>query len=197
GVAIGHGDNADLPLHADFNGRLINRNASPFNAHGVHTAGTIGGAGNINELYRGYAPKATIIDQSFNGILDNAASYVQDYGMVITNNSYGNIIECDYNGTYDLYSRIMDQQAFDFPDLVHVFSAGNSGGNTCLPFSPGYHTVLGSYQSAKNVITVGASTDSGLVAAFSSRGPVMDGRLKPEIVAQGQMVISSWPVNIY
>ncbi|MDQ3279167.1 MAG: S8 family serine peptidase, partial [Bacteroidota bacterium] len=196
GIFVGHGDNADVQAHADFSGRLINRNASPFNAHGVHTAGTLAGAGIINELYRGYAPKATLISQSFSGIIEYAASYVRDYGMVITNNSYGNIVDCDYNGTYDLSSRILDQQALDHPNLLHVFSAGNSG-NTCTLYPAGYRTVLGGYQSAKNIVTVGATNDSGQVAPFSSRGPLLDGRLKPEISAMGQNVTSSWPTNNY
>lgn len=197
GVVIGVGDNADIQNHVDFNGRIINRNASPFNAHGQHTSGTAAGAGNINELYRGYAPRATIISHAFNGILDNAATYVNDYGMVITNNSYGNIIECGYHGTYDLYSRMMDQQAFDMPNLLTVFSAGNSGGDFCGPYPQGFHTVIGSYQTAKNVVTVGATDDSGAVANFSSKGPVKDGRLKPEITAMGAGVFSAWPNNIY
>ncbi len=117
--------------------------------------------------------------------------------MVITNNSYGDIIECDYHGTYDLISRILDQMAFDFPYLENVFAAGNSGESTCPPFALGYRTVLGGYQSAKNVLTVGATNDSGALASFSSRGPVKDGRTKPEIVAMGQGVASAWPTNTY
>src|SRR5678816_2164877 len=31
----------------------------------------------------------------------------------------------------------------------------------------------------------------------SSRGPVRDGRLKPDITAQGTNVVSTWPVNTY
>lgn len=197
GVTIGHGDNADLQAHADFSGRLINRNASPFNAHGVHTAGILTGAGNMNERYRGYAPKATVISQSFSGIIAHTPTYVQDYGMVITNNSYGNIIECEYNGTYDLTSRILDQQSLDYPSLLHVFSAGNSGNNTCTPYPPGYRTVLGGFQVAKNIITVGATNDSGTIGGFSSRGPALDGRVKPEILAMGQNVTSTWPTNSY
>jgi len=47
------------------------------------------------------------------------------------------------------------------PQLQHVFAAGNSGNKTCgiYPFS--YHTVLGDYQSSKNVITVGNTTELG------------------------------------
>ncbi|MDB5197939.1 MAG: family serine peptidase [Flaviaesturariibacter sp.] len=197
GVAVGIGDNADPQFHVDFSGRLINRSAYPVSLHGVHTTGIMAGAGIVNELYRGYAPKATIISQVFSGILTEAATYVQDYGMVLTNNSYGNIIDCEYDGNYDLYAQLLDQQAFDIPTLEHVFATGNSGGSTCAPYALGFHTVLGGYQSAKNVMSVGATTDSGIIATFSSRGPVKDGRLKPELTAMGQSVISTVPTNGY
>ncbi len=198
GIVVGVGDNADVQTHIDFAGRLINRAAaSTGSGHGHHTTGSVAGAGNGNELYRGYAPKATIISQAFNSIITNSPAYVTDYGMVITNNSYGDNIECGYYGTYDLYSRLLDQMAFDYPSLQHVFSAGNSGLNNCSPFLPGFHTVLGGYQSAKNVITVGATNDSGAVSTFSSRGPVKDGRTKPDMVAMGQFVASCWAGNYY
>ena len=197
GITVGVGDNADVQTHIDFAGRLINRAAQAFSVHGYHTTGTTAGAGNVNEFFRGYAPKATIVSQSFNGIILNAQTYVNDYGMVVTNNSYGDNIDCGYFGTYDLYSRLLDQMAFDMPNLINVFAAGNSGASTCLPFSPGYHTVLGGYQSAKNVIAVGATTDTGYVTGFSSKGPVKDGRLKPEITAMGQGVASAGPNNSY
>jgi Subtilase family/Secretion system C-terminal sorting domain len=197
GVVIGIGDNADVQFHIDFSGRLINRTSITHSVHGVHTTGTLAGAGNVNEIYRGYASKATIVSQVFSGILSNAATYVQDYGMVLTNNSYGNIAECDYHGNYDLYAQVLDQQAFDLPSLQNVFSAGNSGASTCAPYAQGFHTVLGSYQSAKNVLSVGATNDSGQIGSFSSRGPVKDGRIKPEITAMGQLVISTAPTNSY
>lgn len=197
GITVGNGDNADVQTHIDFAGRLINRAAINFASHGYHTTGTLAGAGNVNELYRGYAPKAIIVSQVFNGIILNAPSYVNDYGMVITNNSYGDNIDCGYMGTYDLYSRLLDQMAFDMPHLTNVFAAGNSGGLSCPPFLSKYHTVLGGYQSAKNVITVGATTDTGFISGFSSRGPVKDGRVKPEITAMGQRVGSTSANNGY
>jgi hypothetical protein len=197
GVVIGIGDNADVQFHVDFSGRLINRTSITHSVHGVHTTGTLAGAGIVNEFYRGYAAKSVVVSQVFSGILSNAATYVQDYGMVLTNNSYGNIAECDYHGNYDLYAQILDQQAFDLPSLQNVFAAGNSGSSTCAPYALGFHTVLGSYQSAKNVLSVGATTDSGQIGNFSSRGPVKDGRIKPEITAMGQLVISTAPTNSY
>ncbi|MDX1628738.1 MAG: S8/S53 family peptidase, partial [Fulvivirga sp.] len=45
---------------------------------------------------------------------------------------------------------------------------------------------------AFNIIAVGAVTNEGELSAFSSTGPTADGRIKPEVVAQGS---STWVVN--
>ncbi len=199
GMVIGIGDDADPQLNIDFTNRVITRTyASSGYSHGKHVAGTAAGAGIRNELYKGYAPKATIVSQYFSGIWQNAESYVNDYGMVVTNNSYGAIVgDCSYNGLYDLYSYILDQQAFDYPYLQHVFAAGNSGADICSPYPSGFKTVLGSYQSAKNIIAVGATDSAGIIANFSSKGPVKDGRIKPEICSMGYRVVSDGNNNTY
>ena len=197
GVTIGIGDNADIQQHIDFTGRLINRAATQHEYHGTHVTGIAAGGGIISEQARGYAPKATIVSQLFTGILSNAATYVKDYDMVVTNNSYGNIVGCDYNGLYDMYAHIMDQQAFELPHLQHVFASGNSGGDACAPFPSGFGTVLGGFQSAKNILCVGNTFASGVVATASSKGPVRDGRLKPEITTMGTDVLSTSPINGY
>lgn len=197
GVAIGIGDNADPLQHIDFNGRLINRAANIGQSHGVHVTGTAAGAGLVDERYKGFSPKATIIAQTFSGVLANAPSYVNDYGMVVTNNSYGNSTDCSNFGIYDIYARIMDQYAYDMPYLENVFAAGNSGTSNCSPYLNGFSNVFGGFQTAKNVITVGATTELGVIAGFSSKGPVRDGRIKPEIVVQGQPIISTVPLNAY
>ncbi|MBS1610651.1 MAG: S8 family serine peptidase, partial [Bacteroidetes bacterium] len=198
GVVIGIGDNADPLQHIDFNARLINRSATVGQSHGVHVMGTAAGAGIVNEKYKGFSSKATIVSQVFSGILASAPAYVNDYGMVITNNSYGNVVDdCSTFGVYSLYSRIMDQYAFDMPYLQNVFASGNSGAYNCSPYVNGFSNVLGDFQTAKNVLTIGATTELGVVSSFSSKGPVRDGRIKPEIVVQGQPVISTVPLNTY
>jgi hypothetical protein len=192
GIVIGIGDNADAQNHVDFTGRVISRFGAGSGQHGIHVAGTAGGAGILTDTLAGYAPKSTLVVQATSHILDYTPVYVQDYGMVLTNNSYGLVVgECGYNGLYDLYSRIVDQQMIDWPRLTHVFAAGNSGGLTCQPYPPGFKTVLGSYQSTKNALIVGNVNSAGVISASSSRGPVMDGRIKPEIVVQGSQVISA------
>ena len=112
GVVVGIGDDGDPQTHLDFTGRLINRVGEKPRAHASHVTGTVGGAGIIQELYAGYAPKSTLLNQVSSNIISNAAAYVQDHGMVITNNSYGAVVnDCSYSGLYDLYSRVLDQQA--------------------------------------------------------------------------------------
>jgi hypothetical protein len=198
GVVIGIGEDGDVQSHIDFAGRLRSRAGSTNKAHATHVTGTVGGAGIIQEVYKGFAPKASIVSQIFSNIITYAPQYVQDFGMVITNNSYGSVIDdCNYNGLYDLTARIVDQQAFDLPELQHVFAAGNDGSKTCAPYPPGFKTVLGGFQSAKNVLVVGSTDYKSDISGFSSRGPVRDGRIKPEIMSQGTFVASTWTNNIY
>lgn len=198
GVVVGIGDESNPLRHIDLNSRIINRAPIEAGSHGLHVMGTMAGAGIMDERYAGYAPKATVVAQSYSSILAYSPQYVQDFGMVITNNSYGSdVITCETNGTYDLYSYILDQQAFEMPYLQHVFAAGNSGTTTCAPFAAGFATVLGGYQTAKNVITVGSTGETGGVSPSSSRGPVKDGRVKPEITSHGNGIQSTIPVNLY
>lgn len=196
GVVVGVGDESNPLQHIDFSSRVINRAAIDSGTHGVHVMGTLAGAGIVSEKYAGYAPKAKIVAQLYSNILAYAPVYVQDFGMVITNNSYGNnVTDCSTFGEYDLNSYILDQQAFQLPYLQHVFAAGNSGAMNCAPFSSGFGSVVGGYQAAKNVITVGNTTAEGEIWNTSSRGPVSDGRIKPEISAQGRQIMSTYAIN--
>jgi hypothetical protein len=194
GVVVGVGDNANIISHIDFSNRVIDRSAVATNeSHGKHVTGTVAGGGIREEKNKGFAPGATIISQTFSRIITNAPAYVNDHNMVVTNNSYGAVNNnCEYAGYYDLISYIMDQQAFDMPNLQHVFAAGNDGSVNCSPYPIGFQTVLGSFQSAKNVITVG-----GMNYSNSSKGPVKDGRVKPEITAQGSGIVSTGNNNGY
>ncbi len=194
GIVVGVGDNANIISHVDFNNRVIDRAAVASNeTHGKHVAGTVAGAGIREEKNKGFAPAATIISQTFSGIITNSPAYVKDHNMVVTNNSYGAVTgDCEYAGSYDIISYIMDQQAFEMPNLQHVFAVGNDGTISCSPYPPGFRTVLGGFQSAKNIITVG-----GMNYNNSSKGPVKDGRLKPEIMVHGSGIISTGNNNGY
>ncbi len=59
-------------------------------------------------------------------------------------------------------------------------------------------TTVGLMASTKNSLTVGAVVPTGTtIASFSSRGPTVDGRIKPEIVAKGVNQFSTFPNDSY
>lgn len=115
----------------------------------------------------------------------------------------------DWNG-YTEMARQMDQFVAEHDDFVIVVANGNTGPH------PG---TVGSPATAKNVISVGASLNSAAafadyagraalwveeggdavqapldedhLAHFSSRGPTLDGRIKPEVLAPGTPIASA------
>lgn len=89
----------------------------------------------------------------------------------------------DMNGTTSFASRGADV-AFS-RGIICVTSAGNSGA-TVDP-----HITVPA--EAINTLAVGAVTAAGLYASFSSIGPSFDGRVKPDVVAQGVQAVVSDP----
>ena len=71
--------------------------------------------------------------------------------------------------------------------LLCVTAAGNGGQDQDLPtlIPPG---------DAFDVVTVGAVTPTGELADISSIGPTVDGRIKPEVLAQGELVATIDPL---
>ena len=198
-VTVGVGDEGDPSAHIDFFGRLIHRNPEPPSFHGTHTAGTAGGGGNLNPRYKGMAPKATLLSQYFSDVMVNAPVYINDYNMVLTNNSYYSGLDgCPGEGEYDALSNYVDEQLNANSSLLHVFAAGNDGGLMCSPYPNFYGTVKSGFQTGKNVLTVGnISNVSYSIWQSSSRGPVGDGRIKPEIMGSGYNINSTIPFNAY
>ena len=65
--------------------------------------------------------------------------------------------------------------------MIVVVSAGNSGASS--------NPYVAVPADAIHVLTVGAVTSSKNYASFSSIGPTFDGRVKPDIMAQGQSAV--------
>jgi hypothetical protein len=201
GVVIGVGDDTDPDSHVDFTGREIDRfGAPPGTGHGIHTSGTVAGGGILNPKYAGMAPHSNIVSQYFTDILTNAQTYVTDYDMMETTNSYTDYPDgCAYDGEYDALANYTDALALTLPNLLHSFAAGNDGVYTCSPFPLQYATVKSGFQCAKNVMSVGNidNFNNYIINNYSSCGPVNDGRLKPEIVAGGTNITSTFFGNTY
>lgn len=70
--------------------------------------------------------------------------------------------------------------------ILVVNSAGNSGSSSWQ--------YIGAPADGDSVFSIGAVNSSGNYASFSSTGPTYDGRVKPNVVAQGQgsTIISAW-----
>jgi hypothetical protein len=70
--------------------------------------------------------------------------------------------------------------------MIVVNSAGNSGGS--------FWQYIGAPADGDSVFSIGAVNGSGNYASFSSTGPTFDGRMKPNVVAQGQgsAIVEPW-----
>jgi subtilisin family serine protease len=77
--------------------------------------------------------------------------------------------------------------------MTIVVSGGNSG--CASPDSCWYY--VNTPADADSAITVGAVTSDSSLAAFSSRGPTADGRIKPDVVVQGTKVVAAWDDGDY
>lgn len=140
--------------------------------------------------------------------------YQNDTARIHTN-SWGFI---DSAGEYGQASEDLDRFVHKNRDLLVLFAAGNDGadGDANGVIDPGS---VGPPGTAKNCLTVGAcendrpdialtygqgfgypadpirsdrmADDPDGMVAFSSRGPVNDGRIKPDVVAPGTFILST------
>ncbi len=189
--------------HLDFSpaGRLVNVDPGGAGSHGTHVSGTIGGRGLINPVARGMAPNANIFSYyGFSGDVQVVmATAIPANTLISSNHSYhdGLGVQCGLSGnsaSYSLRSRNTDINLNNFPYHLHCHSSGNAQ-SSC---SGGWGTITGTGKSAKNNVVVGNITTAEVLSTSSSCGPVHDGRVKPEIVAMGTSVFSTYtPLNTY
>lgn len=200
GVTIGAGDDSDPGSHIDNEINVFNHNPSFIqNTHGKRVYGIISGDGLVEERYTGVAPKSTLITDYFDYILTKSSLYESDYNMKVTNNSYyTGLAGCVGNSAYNELSAYVDYQISNNPFLQHVFAAGNDGQLTCGNYPLSFATIKSGYQVGKNVLDVG-NFDIGAENLFyqSSKGPVSDGRIKPEIISIGTYEIGTSYNNTY
>lgn len=197
GVWVAVGDDGQIGPHIDFTGRLDQVLASPGTAgddHGDHVAGIQMGAGNLDPNARGMAWGADLkLYDVWDAVNSTPTSYFNP-GVVVTSTSYGD----GCNAGYTSFAQTADQQIRLMPNLMHVFSAGNSGTSNCgYGAGSGWGNITGGIKSGKNVLAVGNVTVTDQLASSSSRGPASDGRIKPDICANGSGVYSTLPDNTY
>lgn len=197
GVQVQMQDDGGIGPHLDYQGRIgaqFSNNFNPSDNHGDHVAGTIMSAGNLDPQGRGMAPGATLWVYNYGQFNDSIVAHYAKYGIRITSSSYSN----GCNRGYTAVTVDHDQETRLYPELIHVFSAGNSNGQNCGYGAGGqWGNITGGHKVGKNVLAVANVDRFDNIAGSSSRGPAHDGRIKPEVAAQGTAVYSTIPPYDY
>lgn len=195
---------------ADFVNYAPNASVTDTSGHGTNVAGiAIGNAASLATdganflLGQGMAPAATYVNQNL--LEDTSNNPVGGYptltkdavsrGAHVMNNSWGGLDDFAGSGyttackTFDELVRDPNEDLDGLQYLAIVFSAGNAGGAA---------TTLTTPHEAKNPIVVGnsltsrpgsfPSDDIRGIHGSSSRGPAVDGRIVPHVVAPGTEV---------
>ncbi len=191
--------------HADIRDRIkgfkdfINNRTAPYddNGHGTHCAGDAAGNGALSGgKYRGPAPEANLVgvkvlDKMGSGSLSTVISGIE---WCIQNQTQFNIKVLSLSLGSDAVQSAQDDPVVKAVDkawdqgMVVCVAAGNSGSSQQTIASPGI---------SPKIITVGAINDYNTeersddrVADFSSRGPTIDGLMKPDLITPGVNIIS-------
>lgn len=197
GVGVLVRDDGQLGPHIDLQGRLYNyaQGAPTDGTHGDGVVGIIGGSGNLDPTKRGMAFGADMYSVDYvNDFQDLTLPLHLNEGVTLTNSSYSD----GCNAGYTLATQTVDQQLFEHPTLMHVFSAGNSNNSNC-GYGAGnqWGNITGGHKMSKNSIATANLYADASLEISSSRGPAYDGRLKPDISANGQDQESLDPNNSY
>jgi serine protease AprX len=125
-----------------------------------------------------------------------AAEWAESLGADVISSSLGYL---DYDSPFPDYSfanmdgkTAISTRAAEMAaerGVVVVNSAGNSGLNRT-------HNTLGAPADGAHVLAIGAVDERGLRASFSSVGPTADGRVKPDLAAQGVDVKVAFPGSV-
>ncbi|MEM8492292.1 MAG: S8 family serine peptidase [Pseudomonadota bacterium] len=214
-ISIGIWDGGAVDQHVDFSGRLTVVNQVLAGSHATHVAGTAGGAGQTRESARGMAPASDLFSWDWNNDMTELRGAATSRLIDISNHSYGYIVGWQYDSESDawidygangfgLYSSVaaqIDDIVYDTGVLVFK-SAGNdrNDGPDCNSGGPrcdGDFTSIGFVGNSKNILSVCALTDSDAMTSFSSWGPTLDGRVKPDLCANGSRLESTGLGNTY
>lgn len=196
GITIAIADDGLIGPHIDFKGRLTQYITTNSGTHGDMTAGIAAGSGNLDPTKQGAAAGAYLHLYGISGYphVSGATSNYSSLGTTLTSTSYSEV----NGGVYNSSAVTIDNQIQSNTMLLHVFSGGNAGtSDHGYGAGAGWGNITGGYKAAKNVIAVGNLRNTDALESSSSRGPAKDGRIKPDICANGYNQLSTNGNNTY
>ena len=212
GIRVGIWDEARVrSTHQELAGRVAIMDPSTSmtdSDHATHVGGTIGATGVVTNA-KGMASMVNINSYDWNSdyteMTSAGAALATDSSKIpLSNHSYGYSATTNDMGVYNSEPSNTDALASSLPYYLIFWAAGNSrtavGSDPALNSSGGYQSIT--YDAlAKNIMTVGAVQDAvsggqrslsnASMTYFSSWGPCDDGRIKPDVVANGWDLYSS------
>ncbi|MHC9542155.1 MAG: S8 family peptidase [Vulcanimicrobiota bacterium] len=166
--------------------------------HGTHVSGDAAGTGAASEgKYKGTAPDAKLVgikvlskDGSgrFSDIIKGvqwATENREKYNIKVINMSLGGSSFQSYKD--DPICQAVEK-AMDM-GIVPVIAAGNSGPKASTVGSPGMDPEVITVGALDTKRTIDPADDE--IAKFSSRGPTIDGLIKPDILSPGVMITAA------
>lgn len=199
-------------LNADSSGYRVSKGENLITTtsnHATHVAGTMVAKG-TNPSAKGMAPKASITSYDWNNDSAEVIDEITTNALLLSNHSYG-IQGFDSNGDisvqpwvlgcYSSDAALWDQIAYNAPYYLMVASAGNNGDVNDNPnqLRSGYDKLTHEKNAKNNLIVASAKPlvfPNGNILiqedSFSSQGPSDDGRIKPDITANGNLSFSSF-----
>ena len=210
GMTVGVWDAARaMTNHVELIGKVTVGDSTTGNDdHSTHVAGTIAAKGKdpkakgmgTNTLIRTYDWNNDYSEMTAIGAATAAQGATK---LPISNHSYGYNATAADMGRYETECNTLDALAKGLPYYLVFWAAGNEQ-DTLNTVGNGYQSITFN-GLAKNIMTVGAADDAvtsgirdvskGTLAYFSSMGPCDDGRIKPDIVANGVNVYSSVAIS--
>ncbi len=177
--------------------------------HPTHVAGTIIAKG-VAFSAKGMAPKANLKSYDWDNDLIEVSNEVSLNALLLSNHSYGVPILDDngdmnapnwYMGCYNTTAVNWDNLAYNLPYYLMVASAGNDGYTSYSGgLLPGYDKLTGNKNCKNNLVIANADPtvhpitgvmSSLVINGSSSQGPSDDGRIKPDIAADGTSLYST------
>ncbi|MDP3850928.1 MAG: S8 family serine peptidase [Luteolibacter sp.] len=217
GQYVNANDHGTIYEHAEFQlpgsggSRIVLKevNDSGNRSHMTHVTGTVAAWG-YNSSLIGMAPRLwirSLIQQNTSDItlygmlfpgqkhsINNPRTGQPELKSIIGTTSLGYDLEFHDNCIYSYTAASFDTTLRDYPYYTHFFAASNNG--------PNYLTLGNEWPMCKNLFTIGSVDDvargangdflsGGAVSSFSARGPAFDGRIKPDLTANGSGLTST------